>query len=52
VLAAPPSSGRGLSTPPAVSVQAGLFTLMPPRRLGALVQARAALPERPPKDRA
>jgi hypothetical protein len=25
---------------------------MPPRRLGALVQARAALPERPPKDRA
>ncbi len=31
---------------------AGTTTLMPPRRLGALVQAGAALPERPPKGRA
>ncbi|WP_288587085.1 hypothetical protein [uncultured Methylobacterium sp.] len=37
---------------PAENPAAGAATLMPPRRLGALVQARAALPERPPKDRA
>ncbi|GJD62895.1 hypothetical protein MPEAHAMD_3054 [Methylobacterium frigidaeris] len=34
---------------PAEDTAAGAAALRPPRRLGALVQAGAALPERPPK---
>lgn len=34
---------------PAETQAAGGATLLPPRRLGARVQAREALPERPPK---
>ncbi len=47
-----PDDGGAASTNlacPAEDPAAGAATPMPPRRLGALVQAGAALPERPPK---